>query len=70
MMDVETKEVRVNMDLATFKEGQILKLKFKNGVPVDRFWRRRLQDARIDNCVQVIEDAKPAKKLKGKKDDR
>ena len=35
MMDVETKEVRVNMDLATFKEGQILKLKFKNGVPVD-----------------------------------
>ena len=70
MMDVETKEVRVNMDLATFKEGQIVKLKFKNGVPVDRFWRRRLQDARIDNCVQVIEDAKPVKKLKGKKDDR
>jgi uncharacterized protein YuzE len=24
------------------------------GVPVSQFWRRRLLDAKIDNCVEVI----------------
>lgn len=32
-----------------------------SGVPLDRFWRRRLEDAAVDNCVEVV---KPAKKEK------
>lgn len=36
----------------------------KSGVPLDKFWRDRLKDAVIDNCVETI---KPAKK-KAKKE--
>ena len=25
-----------------------------NGIPVERFWRNRLKDAKIDNCVEVV----------------
>lgn len=25
-----------------------------NGVPLERFWRNRLKDAKTDNCVEVI----------------
>ena len=35
----------------------------KHGVPLDKFWRDRLKDAVIDNCVEVIKPAtKKAKK--------
>lgn len=30
-----------------------------DGVPLSPFWRRRLQDAVTDNCVEII---KPSKK--------
>lgn len=26
------------------------------GNPADRFWRRRLKDAKIDNCIEVISE--------------
>jgi len=29
-----------------------------NGVPVDIFWRRRLKDAAIDKCCEVVKDDK------------
>ncbi len=44
-----------------------------SGVPVDRFWRRRINDAKIDNCVEVIgkpfkpKPAKPAGAQSAKK---
>ena len=25
-----------------------------NGIPVSRFWRKRLKDAKTDNCVEVV----------------
>lgn len=25
-----------------------------NGVPLERFWRNRLKDAKADNCVEVV----------------
>lgn len=32
------------------------------GIPVDRFWRNRLKDAKIDNCVEVVKPRARAKK--------
>ena len=29
-----------------------------NGVPLDKFWRRRLKDAETDNCVEIIKRSK------------
>ncbi len=45
-------------------------------IPVDRYWRDRLKDAKIDKCVEIIdkdtketlvEKSKPAKKQTAKK---
>ena len=34
----------------------------QNGVPKERFWRRRLSDAKKDNCIEVVlTDKKPSK---------
>jgi len=63
-MDSEIKKVRMNVDLLTFKAGQVVKLKFRNGVPTDRFWRRRLIDAKLDNCIQVVEDNDPREEVR------
>lgn len=67
-MIIEKKDVRINVNLLTFKAGQVIKLKFRKGVPVDRFWRRRLQDAKIDNCIEVVEDTKPGKEVEGEEE--
>jgi hypothetical protein len=34
----------------------------RNGIPLERFWRNRLRDAKTDNCVEVV----TAKKIKVK----
>ena len=37
-----------------------------NGIPVERFWRNRLKDAGIDNCVEVVKPrAKKTKETAG-----
>lgn len=36
----------------------------KNGVPVERFWRNRLREAEIDNCVEVLKPKSNRKKEK------
>lgn len=28
------------------------------GVPLKKFWRRRLRDSKIDNCVEVVKASK------------
>lgn len=29
-----------------------------NNVPLEQFWRRRLKDSLIDNCVEVVKESK------------
>jgi hypothetical protein len=29
-----------------------------NGVPLEKFWRNRLKDAEIDNCVEVVKSSR------------
>lgn len=33
----------------------------KNGTPIDRDWRRRMNDAKIDGCISVVKETKPKK---------
>lgn len=39
-----------------------------NDVPLERFWRNRLKDAKADNCVEIVKPRTPttAKKEKAK----
>lgn len=57
-------KLKLNVDMHGLKAGKVLELDVdSDGVLLDRFWRRRLQDSAMDNCVSVvIETEEPAKK--------
>lgn len=38
----------------------------KNAIPLNKFWRRRLNDAKEDNCCEIVTPA-PKKANKGDK---
>ena len=53
-------EFTVNADIHGFKAGQTIMLDLdKRGIPVERTWRRRLKDAKIDGCITKTEQPKP-----------
>ena len=31
------------------------------GIPLDKFWRKRLKDAALDDCVEVVKTSKKPK---------
>jgi len=39
-------------------KGDAIKIETKGGVPVEKVWRSRLNDAKIDNCVTLEKIAK------------
>lgn len=60
-------KIKLNRDLNGFKAGTILELSCdKDGIPFNSFWRRRLFDSEIDNCIQVVneKDNKSANDIK------
>lgn len=32
------------------------------GVPLDKFWRKRLADAKHDNCVEIVKQSRAKKR--------
>ncbi len=49
------KKFKLNMDLASHKAGEEISLECdKNGIPLDKWWRRRLRDAVLDNCMEKV----------------
>ena len=55
-------QFRVNANLLNVKAGAVISLDVDaHGVPLDRFWRRRLKDAAIDNCIEAVAPKRPAK---------
>lgn len=60
-------DVRLNKDLRGMKAGTTIGIKTdKHGTPLERYWRDRMKDAPIDNCIEVV---KVKKKTKGKKEE-
>lgn len=48
-------EIEIVKPLRGYPAGYKLKiLTDKNGTPFDKYWRDRLRDAKIDNCIKVI----------------
>lgn len=46
-------KLKIN-NVSGHKSGKVLEIKVKDGVPVCKFWRKRLKEAKIDNCVEVV----------------
>lgn len=44
--------------------GATAEIPDKNGIPTEAFWRRRLKDAAIDGCIEIVQPAKAATKAK------
>lgn len=57
--------IRVLKDLPGYKAGQEVKVTaVEDGIPLLKFWRDRLRDAEIDDCVEVIPNPKPTSSKK------
>lgn len=49
--------LKLNSSLAGYPEGHLLQIDADDeGIPLDRYWRSRLRDAEIDNCVAVTKN--------------
>jgi hypothetical protein len=47
-------KIKLNVDFKGFKAGQIISVDFDK----DIFWRKRLKDSKIDNCIEIYEKPK------------
>lgn len=57
----------VNVPVHGFRAGQTVTLDVdNNGVPIDRLWRRRVRDAKIDDCLTVAVSPKTEEQSKPK----
>ena len=59
-------KLKLNQNLSTPKgrldKGSIITISVDdNNMPLDRFWRNRIKDSEIDNCVEIITSTKKKK---------
>jgi hypothetical protein len=51
--------LKLNQPMAGYEAGHTVTVQADScGVPLEKFWRRRLKDAKIDNCVEVVKASK------------
>jgi len=56
----ETKDLKINSNIGGKKKGDVIKVKVDgNGTIVDRYWRDRARDSKIDRCVEFVQKKKP-----------
>ena len=63
-------QIRALKDLGKAKEQEVVKvLADENGIPFSAFWRKRLKDAELDNCCELIieNEVKPKQPKKATK---
>ncbi len=48
-------KVKINGTIVGYSVGQVISIVADdNETPFDEFWRRRLKDAEIDNCCEIV----------------
>lgn len=60
-------KIKINQNLSTpfgkFKKDEVIEVATdSDGVPLQKFWRNRLQDSHIDNCVEIFVEKKAEEK--------
>lgn len=66
---MKIRKLKVNVAMGGAKAGDVLNLRCDDdGVPLETFWRRRVQDSAIDNCVEFVPDEQPSAAPKKKED--
>lgn len=59
-------KIKLNQNLSTpkgkLKKDDVVNIECCNaGIPLDKFWRNRFVDSKIDNCLSIVVD-EPAEK--------
>jgi hypothetical protein len=62
----ENKKLKLNYDLKDHKKGDVINVSTVDGLPVNKFWRNRVYDSKIDNCVEFVESQEKQVKHKRK----
>jgi hypothetical protein len=52
------KKIKVHKPFGGYNEGQVVEVTFKDGIPASREWRRRLRDAELDGCCEILKSRK------------
>ena len=61
----ETKILKINKPLRGLNEGVEIPVKAdKEGTLLDMYWRRRLVDSEVDNCVEIVGEKSKTKSKK------
>ena len=52
-------KLKLNQAMQGFEAGRVVPVQAdEQGVPLEKFWRRRLKDSQIDNCVEIVKTPK------------
>jgi hypothetical protein len=58
-------ELKLNAALRGHDAGSVIRIRVdKEGIPLDFYWRERIKDSSIDNCVSVVGNETTGKKKK------
>lgn len=56
------REIKINKYFGGYSVGEIVSIECdKDGVPLVREWRNRVNDATVDNCVEFVGEKSPVK---------
>jgi len=59
------KKLKLNRDLLHNKKDDVIDIKCdKEGTPLEKFWRQRVNDAKRDNCVEFVSGKQKEEKVK------
>lgn len=62
--------LKVNGPLPGYHPGQVVRVETDaSGTPLSGYWRRRLEDARVDGCVEVVAPDAPDAAAGGGRDE-
>ena len=60
-------KVKLNVPLLHYRKGEILTFTDGDrGIKLDAFWVKRIQDSKIDNCLEILTDKAPKEENKAK----
>lgn len=60
-------KIKLNYAFSFHKKGDIIDIEVdEEGTPLNIYWRKRLNDSKLDNCIEVINDKSAPKAIKAK----
>lgn len=58
--------IKLNQSFRGLPVGSELSIDSVSGIPLDSFWRKRLKDSIIDNCIEIVKKQYKTKKSESK----